>query len=337
MKGINIMDIIRIFYLLSLTPGGLVFYSGMFFWFVVEKLTPARTMLFLKCYCMLVMLLAIEALQRSRIYVRVIWGTKEENVILFFLIVSILISYFCFTVLSKKITSQISDYLYVFFALTLIVMIVVFSKCYFSAFEAFFQIISAWGCVSVALYGLWRYAVKSGEIVFSKKQRIQKNMVYLCVALLATMMLFPVERDYKGMTIQGFRRLYANLIRAYNHHNPSTLFELSMTKEVDITDRLIGIAPQVSEYEVNRKITSIASVLLGKNVYSIQFNVEALFYLRRDVPLLGLKAYERESLEDFKKELAADTGNYNSPDFSSPYNGKGNVFFREVFIIQNKN
>jgi hypothetical protein len=69
-----------------LHPTGWVFCSGLFFWFIVKKSKPAKTAFYLKCYCILMMPLAIQTLIKAMSYVSYVWGDAKGNTILFFLI-----------------------------------------------------------------------------------------------------------------------------------------------------------------------------------------------------------------------------------------------------------
>jgi hypothetical protein len=270
------------------------------------------------------MLLAIEALIRIMIYVRNIWGDTEENIILFLLIaliVSILVLCFCILTLMNKFVNLMTYNIYICFALILVAMIVIFPFVSL-IFEASLQVISVWGCIAAALYGLWKYNVPNKEVVMSKKELILKNILHFCV-ILTILMLFLVQDTANPRQPKGLMAYLGSAIYKYNKLHPGFFSEFSPTETVDITSRL-----DISDSEYIR--TGVASVVLKNKNYSLQYDVETLFYHNRGVPWLGLGAYIGISLEDYKKELTKFKTHCNSPDLDSPYDGIGDVFFRKI-------
>ena len=319
--------------ILFLTPIGWIFFSGVFFQFTIKNLETDETIFFLKCYCIFMMLLAIEALIRSMIYVHIIWGYLDGYLVSF-LIISILVLCFCILAFANFITHSI----YLCFALILIAMIVAFSFAPFDApfgssdtfvsFDASWQLIFVWGCVAIALYGLSRYTIQrekllSKGVMMPEKQRILKNKLRFCAVLVIWIYFLISAADTNVMSYEDFRRLYGTTIIKYNRLHPCAFYEISQTEAVNITGYL-------RRGELDRKHARVVSVMLKNEMYSLQYDVETWFNLRRGVPLISALPFVK-SFEDFKKELAADNRNHNSPNLDSPYDGTGNVFFRRIF------
>ena len=169
-----------------------IIYSVMFFRFIIKglDLSPTKTVFCLKCYCILMMPLAIEALIRSLVYVHDLWGYLEAYHV-FFLIVSILILCLCIFTLNDRFSSLLTRIIYICIALVLIYMIIIFPRASVM-FEASLQIMAVWGCIAISLYGLSRYAVLSKdvpdqeEIVTLKRERILAIIgVVFCLIMLA--------------------------------------------------------------------------------------------------------------------------------------------------------
>ena len=327
--------IMQDFLYLSLHPIALIFYSAVLFLFVMKKKEPAKTLFCLKCYCIFMMPLAIEALIRSMIYVRDIWGT--DSYLVFFLIVSILVLCFCILTFNDKFSSLITSNIYICLALALIVMIVIFPHVTL-IFEASLQILSVFGCIAAAFYGLSQYAVTNGDVlneeaVITKKQPIFSNTLFFCVALAIGVIYLEMRGTNPGYH-QNLGTYYEGAIYDYNKSTlPKVFFKLSLTEAVDMTDILGSFRSDRSSMNyVNfntRYIgTGAISIVLKNKTYFIKYDIEAWLYSIRGVPSLGFGAYSRVSLEDYKNNLAKHKNNYNSPDPNSPYDGTGNVFFQ---------
>jgi hypothetical protein len=267
------------------------------------------------------MLLAIEALIRSMIYVRDIWGDAEGDTILFFLNLSILILLFCVLTLKSKFTNLITHKFYLCFALILASAVAIFPFV-FLTFEASYQIIVVWGCIAAALYGLQEYTISDEEVMTEKKRRIVKNMLRLCTILIIYV-LFLVHDAAITRESRNLIANYGSAIYKYNKLNPGVLSEFSPTETVDITDLL-----DISDSEYVR--AGVVSIVLKNNNYFIQYNIEALFHRNRKVSWFSFGTYRGMSLKDYKKELTEGKLNYNSPDLDSLYDGIGNEYFRKI-------
>jgi hypothetical protein len=114
-------------------------------------------------------------------------------------------------------------------------------------------------------------------------------------------------------------------IRWYTVIYSETLSKFPPAETVDITDIISEIL-----YSKYTRMGAV-SVLLKNKTYFLKFDIETWVYCSRGVPSLGFGAYRRMSLEDYKKELAKDSSNYNSLDLDSRYDGIGNVYFRKAF------
>ena len=99
---------------------------------------------------------------------------------------------------------------------------------------------------------------------------------------------------------------------------------------MDITDQIANASQFIKKEIMKYLKTGAISVLLKNNNYSIQYNIEAWLYSNRGVPSLYSGAYSRRSLDSYKKVLAQDSSNYNSPDLDSHYDGIGDVFYRRI-------
>ena len=317
-------NLLKAFLFLSIQPVAWIIYSCLFFWFITEKSEPIKTVLYLKCYCILMMPLAIEALIRSMIYVRDIWGNQEGSVVLIFLIVSLLVLCFSVFTLRNKFASRITRNICFFLALILVSSIIIFPFVSLM-FGSSYQIISVWGCIAMALYMLLHYTVPNDEMALLQKERMIKNVFRSCLILSIWILILlfsqGVDPDpgYKG---QNIRRYYLSAIIRYRDLHPEIFSELSLTEAVDITDRLDVVSKYIN--------TGAISVVVKNKKYSLQHNIEAWLYCKRGVPLLGFGAYSRCSLESYKKVLTQDSSNYNTPDLDSHYDGIGNVFFRRI-------
>jgi len=159
--------IVQILTALSLSFFHLVL-SCLFFWHIIKKSEPVRTVFYLKYYSILMMPLAVEALIRSMFFVSSIYGSQEENIIFYFLIASILILCFCVFTLNQRFVGPIANYIYIFFVCVLVAMIICFPIKSFM-FDAAYQILSVWGCIAIALYALSKYTVLNKDAVIPKK------------------------------------------------------------------------------------------------------------------------------------------------------------------------
>ena len=390
-----------------------IIYSVMFFRFIIKglDLSPTKTVFFLKCYCILMMPLAIEALIRSMAYVSSTWSAQGEKIIFFFLIVSILILCFCILTLNTKFATLITYRIYIFIALILFVMVAAFplspfeslndtfrnefseiapiwvfvtavlfgltlnskfdklitpclvmafalmlisssaflavgglpyssTNTSFVSFEASKQIISVWGCIAAALYGLSRCPIQyekdsdeevsDEEVVGSERQRVYNKML-LFSSILGIWIVFLYFTQNSGLTTyEDYRKYYNEALRVYHGLNPGALSEYFPAEAVNISERIVLRGYPEYENEIREKSRSV-SVVLKNRTYSLQYNMEAWFNFYRGVPSLGFGADYRVSLEEYKKRLAKDKKNFNSPDLDSPYDETGGVFFRLLY------
>ena len=238
------------------------------------------------------------------------------------MIMSILVLCFC-TLANNKLKSRITRSIYICLALVLVFSIIIFPFVSLF-FEASLQILSVWGCITVSIYMLLHYTAPSDEMTMSQKERMAKNVFRFCLILSIWILFLYFDKGIdpdSGRNGQNSRRYYLSAIYRYIESHPGALSELSPTEAVDITDRLdLG-----SKY-----IKTGAISVVVKKEYSLQHNIEAWVYCNRGVPSLGLGAYSKKSLEDYKKELSEKGSNYNTPDLDSRYDGIGNVFFRKI-------
>jgi len=201
--------------------------------------------------------------------------------------------------------------------------------------DASVQVISVWGCIAAALYGLSRYTMYEEITDKTEKQRIFKNMLRFCAVLAIWGFILISVADTKPHTFHGntyeyFRIYYVNAIITYREFiTPDILSEFSSAEAVNITEQLMS---SVQNYgiEISSQYTRIVSVVLKNETFSLQYDVEAWFHFSRSVPWISAWLYGK-SFDDFKKELAKDSRNYNSPDLDSTYDGIGSVFFRRIF------
>jgi hypothetical protein len=114
--------------------------------------------------------------------------------------------------------------------------------------------------------------------------------------------------------------------------HPGWTSEFSPEEALDITDRIVNVETYIRNSLSKYVKTGAISIILKNDKYISQFNVEEWRYSERGVRPFPWWVYE-ESLEDYKKGLAKDNRNYNSPDLDSPYDGIGDVFFRENWLI----
>jgi|GEM_PF-2721631 len=322
------MEIALFFIDVCLHPIAWVLYSWSFFCHIITKSEPTKTSLFFKYYCIFMISLAIEALVRIIIYVhdeRNIWGNQE--VILFiFLIVSILVLCFCIFTLNNKYASIIArnSYIYGVVILTLSMMIVIFSITSM-IFEASYQVLSAYGGTLAALYGLSKYSSIDKEITIPDKDRIFKNIFHFCI-ILAVWILFILHKDLTNPinTIPD-EAFFIQTIRTKGVYSwAQSEFSPSPSDTIDVTVRL-GFSS--SKYFKSGAV----SLFLKDRTYYVKHNIEAWRYCNRGVPLLFRRVYTEMPLEDYKKSLANDNSNYNSPAFDSPYDGIGNIYFTLIY------
>ena len=183
-----------------LHPIALVLYSSVFFSFIFSMSESAKTVFFLKGYCIFMMSLAFGLLMRNRVYARDIGIANVEIVLISYLIVSILILLFCFLSLEAKLVSFITHNVYIYIALSLVAFIVVFQYFFISfVFIATLRALTAYGCLAAALYGLWEYSIPGKEMTKSEKNQILGTILILCVTLAMWMLYlcFRYEESYR--------------------------------------------------------------------------------------------------------------------------------------------
>ena len=317
--------------ILSLHPICMVFYSAIFLTFAMERANLEKTVLYLKCFSIFMMPLAIEALIRSMMYVRNIWGNLHASIILPFLLASIWVLCFCIFTLVKNSTASPKKHNYRLFLWLLFSMIAVFPLTSI-IFEASYQIILAWGATATALYGLSKCDVPGAEMEESKKRKVTGAMTGYCVKLTLWMMvlffIFGSDSDPECETrdTRAFRIRFETAVVSYlrSHSEDMKIFrELSETETVDLTN-------QINLPKTKYIRTGAATVVLKNRKISTQYNIDLWRYCKRGVPLLGFGAYNEISLEDYKKQLARSSENLNSTELNSRYDGIGNEFYRDV-------
>jgi len=178
------MDIIQEFINLGFHPIAWIFYSGVFFYFIIRNSEPIKTRLYLKYYCIFMMLLAVEALIRGMAYMFSIGADLLVVILISYLIVSILILCFCILTLKYKFNSLITYNAYIYLSLMLVIMVVILPRTYIPLVLAVsLQISSVWGCAAAAMFGLWGYAIPANEAASPKKGFILKTMLLFCIVL----------------------------------------------------------------------------------------------------------------------------------------------------------
>lgn len=296
-----------------LNPLYFIVFSCMFFWFIIKKQKPTRTILYLKCYCIFIMPFAIEALVRCIVYIHDIWGNIDWHLILF-LIESIFVLCFCIFALIKKYLNFITHKIYIFFTLLLVALIIILP--YVSLiFEASCQISSAWGCIAIALYGLSRYAVprekiRSEEEQISETHQIFKIISCLCI-ILSIWTLFLWTQDTNSSPQKHLSAYYESAVGKYKRLHTKDFeksLALSLSETLDMTNKLYLY---YSKYLDPKYIRTGAILIVLKNkTFYIQYNNEAWTYCNRGVPYIG-------------------NGSYSASD-STTYDGTGNVYFWRI-------
>ena len=312
--------LLKVLLFLIINPVTWIIHSCVFLLFIVKKSESVKTVFYLKCYCIFMMPLAIEALIRSMIYMKDIHGILDGYVVSF-LIVSIFILCFCVLTLISKFINLITHKICFCFALLLAYATIIFpfvfpSDCF--KFWAPYQIISVWGCIAAALYILFRCALYNNESAESEKVRILKIVLRYCVVLavwVVCILISSIEKHDNEIYPDYIKCKYA--INRYNKLYPEAFSELPPTETVDITDRL------------DISVSNVRVILKNKK-YSLQYNARYCFLRYKGLPPLGFGAYFGMSFEDYKKQLAISNENYNSPDLESRYDGIGDVFFQQI-------
>ena len=304
--------------------------SALFFYHVIIKLDSRKTVFILKCYCVFMMPLAIEALIRIMTYVRDIWSYyKDGDTVFLFLRASIQVFCFCVFTLLIKNKSLVMSYSYILFMSILLCMVAIFPFVSLT-FEASFQVVSAWGCTAAALYGLSKYSFSDKEITMPDKKLIIKRILRYCVILIAYLLILSVYHKMDPRNIMLKEVDLREIIRHTGVHTRARPV-FSPEETVDITDILLLKIPNSKYF-----ITGSVSVVYRNGTYFTKYNIEAWLYCRRGVPSLLMGAYRgisTEELEHYKKSLASNKLNFNSPDFDSYYDGIGDSYYRIIHGI----
>ena len=188
-------------------------------------------------------------------------------------------------------------------------------------------------CIAVILYGLLRYvspAKVAAEIL--EKQRILRSMLRFCIILMIWVFSCPLYMDINpgNKTIRELNRYYIMVAISVCHRtNPEWTSEFSPEEAVDITDRIVNVDWFIRSRLLKYVETGAISIIRKNEKYILRINAKAWRYSNRGVWPFPWWVYE-EPLKDYKKGLAKDKKNYNSPDLSLPYDGTGSVFFREA-------
>ena len=193
------MEIEILLYIL-LHPIVLVLYSSVFFSFIFRMSESAKTVFLLECYCIFMMSLAFGLLMRNRVYARDIGVANVEIVLIAYLIVSILILLFCFLSIEDKLVSFKTHNVYVYIALSLVVLIAVFQHIFVSfVYIATMRALSAYGCLAAALYGLWEYSIPGKELTELEKRQVLGTIQIFCLILAMWMLYLSIrhEESYK--------------------------------------------------------------------------------------------------------------------------------------------
>ena len=119
-------------------------------------------------------------------------------------------------------------------------------------------------------------------------------------------------------------------IREFRSSHPGFFSEVSPVEAVDLADRITKELLVFSGI-IKYFRTGAIRIVLKNGRYSFQYDVKAWRYANRGVPSLFGGMYSGMSLRNYKKMLAGDRFNYNTPDLDSPYDGIGDVFFRRVY------
>ena len=301
--------------------------SALFFYHAIIKLDSRKTVFFLKCYCVFMMPLTIEALIRIMTYVRDLWSyNKDGDAVFLFLILSIQVFCFCVFTLLIKNKSLVMSYSYILFMSILLCMVAIFPFVSLT-FEASFQVVSAWGCTAAALYGLSRYSFSDKEITMPNKKLILEKMLTFCVIFIVYLMILFVYHVMDSRNITPKEYDLRETIRHRGVHMKARRV-FSPEETADITDILLSKFPNSKYF-----ITGAVSVVHKNRTYSTKYNIEVWLYCRRGVPSLLMGAYRgisAKELERYKKSLASNKLNFNSPDLDSYYDGIGDAYYREI-------
>ena len=312
-----------------LHPIAWIFYSGTFFWIVIKIFKPAKVIFYLKCYCIFMMPLAIEALVRSMMYVNDIWSDDKGDIILIFLSLSIVILLFCVLTLNKKFARLVTHNIYIFHTLILIAMIVIYPKVSV-LFEASLQILSVWGCIAMALFYV---SIISKNVAMSDKPRnFIKTVLFSLILSLWILFLIYSQGTNKGKP--WYLSSFISAVRDYymEQHiidRNEALLKFSPTETVDMTDIIVSYRRSISESKFIR--TGAVSILLRNKTFVFKHDIEAWINCIRGVPSLGLGAYSKISVEDYKKRIVGLKYTFNSPNLDSSYDGTESVFFRVCY------
>jgi hypothetical protein len=303
---------------MSLLPFAWIFYSAFFFYFIIKYAETVKTIYYIKSYSVLLISIAVEALARNIIFVREFWGNLDAFLTSFF-VVSISILCFCFYMYKKKNDNIITSNICICFALILATMITALSSDSL-IFGATYQIISAWGCVAIALYVLSQYIIQVEEMTIQEKKRIIKNMMLFCalLALWVHCLDLSNRKEHVSLLNTTYYKSFAAVAK-YRRFNSEAISKFLPTETVDITDRL-----DISLSDVR--------VVMKNNEYFLKYNVRNC-YRKRGLPSLGFGAYFGMTFEDYKKGLALSNVNHNSPDLNSPYDGIGDVYFEYIYEL----
>jgi hypothetical protein len=178
------MIIIQDFLYFGFHPIAWIFYSGLFFNFITKKFELAKTVLCLNCYCIFMMPFAIEALIRGMISLRSLGAGYLKIVIFSYLAISILLLCFFLFALATKFINLLTYNVYIYFALILFATMLIFPRVSVPlAYAISLQVVTVWGLIATALYGLWEYTVPSNVVTTLQKNRILMTMLLFCMIL----------------------------------------------------------------------------------------------------------------------------------------------------------
>ena len=183
-----------------LHPIVLVLCSCVFFCLIFIIPKSAKTVFLLKCYCVFMMSLAFGLLMRNRVYTRNVGIANVDIVLISYLIVSILILLFYFLSLEVQLVSFITHNVYIYVALSMVVMVVIFQHIFISfIYIATLRALSAYGCLAAALYGLWECSIPGKEMTKPEKMQILIDILFFCLILAMWMLYLSVryEESYR--------------------------------------------------------------------------------------------------------------------------------------------
>jgi hypothetical protein len=196
------------------------------------------------------------------------------------------------------------------------------------------QILSAWGCVVIALGGLLLYSrpdFKDIDIVAKKKQ-ITRRILSFCVILSLWVLFWSGNTNPEYLSQKALRIHFESAVSQYHKSYAEEFSAFSPSEVVDITNQLNDKSNFGREYIAAGTI----SVVVKNKVCFLQYNINELAYYNHGVPFLGpWMFFEKvKAIKNLKKDMAGKDLNLNSPDLDMGlYDGKGDSFFQKIYIF----